>query len=125
MVGGFGLLLGVDQFARDPAAVGHVHIDADRTAVEGTPLGAFDLHAVRHVVEERRAIGAEVGFDTVGEPGVRVGMVEIVVAFDQSVEGVVEREAGMKQIGDGREHVPVRLIAQDQPVIRIEQHQPF
>ena len=31
----------------------------------------------------------------------------------------------MKQIGDGREHVPVRLIAQDQPVIRIEQHQPF
>ena len=31
----------------------------------------------------------------------------------------------MKQIGDGREHVPVWLIAQDQPVIRIEQNQPF
>ena len=82
MVGGFGLLLGVDQFARDPAAVGHVHIDADRTAVERAPLGAFNLHIVRHVVEERRAIGAEVGFDTVGEPGFRVGVVEIMVAFD-------------------------------------------
>ena len=31
----------------------------------------------------------------------------------------------MKQIGDGREHMPVWLIAQDQPVIQVEQHQPF
>ena len=125
MVGGFRLLLRVEQFARDPAAIGYVHVDADRAAVEGTPLGALDLHAVRHVMEERRAIGAEVGFDPVGQPVGRVGVVEIVVALDQGVEGVIEGEAGMKQIGDGREHVPVRLIAQDQPVLRIEQHQPF
>ena len=125
MVGGFRLLLRVEQFARDPAAVRYVHVDADRAAVEGTALRALDLHAVGHVMEKRRAIGAEMRFDPVCQPFGRVGVVEIVVALDQRVEGLIEGEAGLKQIGDRREHVPVRLIAQDQPVLGIEQHQTF